>query len=255
MQSNIYWLYPLIIFIMMSVLFLLAQKKKDNSIVDIFWGIGFCLLAFNSFLWNEDYDMRKTITLILVFIWGIRLSVHIYNRNKNLPEDFRYQEWRKKWGKQQAINAYFRVFLLQGFFMFIIALPILHISNFSQSPINLIDVVGIIVWLIGFCFEAIADHQKKQFKSNPENKEKIMQSGLWSISRHPNYFGEILIWWGLWLISLSCARWYFSILSPLVITWLIIYVSGIPLLEAKYKNNKAFEEYKKIVPKIIPKIF
>ncbi len=254
MQSNIYWLYPLIIIVMMTILYFVAQRKGDNSIVDIFWGLGFCILAANSFLWAEDYDVRKGVTLLLVLVWGLRLSIFIYKRNKGKPEDFRYVEMRKNWGGKARVYAFFQVFMLQGFIMFIIALPILHIQNFSTPPFTLLDALGIIVWAIGFYFEAVGDRQKYLFAKDPANKGKFIQSGLWNKSRHPNYFGEILMWWGIFLLSAGCARWYLSLISPIVMTLLLTKVSGVPLLEKKYAANPEYQEYKKRVSALIPKL-
>lgn len=238
----------------MSIMYLIALRKGDNSIVDIFWGLGFCILAVNSFLWAEDYDIRKGVTLLLILVWGIRLSIFLYNRNKVKGEDARYEEMRKNWGENANVYAFFQVFMLQGFFMFIISLPIIHIQNFSIPVFKITDVAGIILWVIGFYFEAIGDRQKFIFAKDPANKGKFIQTGLWSKSRHPNYFGEILIWWGIFMLSAGCARWYISIISPLVVTFLLTKVSGVPMLEKKYDNDIDYQEYKKNVPALFPKL-
>ena len=255
LQSNIYLLYPIIIFIMMNIVFIIAQQKNDNSIVDIFWGMGFIIITTNSFLWADDIDVRKGIVWLMTVIWGLRLSIYIFKRNKHKEEDIRYKTFRKSWGSRQKLGAYLQVFMLQGFFMFVISLPLLHIMNFSMSPINLIDIIGMAIWGVGFYFEAVGDYQKNNFKSNPANSGKVMNKGLWSITRHPNYFGEILMWWGIFIISLSCMRWYISIISPIVITWLLAKVSGVPMLESYYKDNSQYQEYKKNVPALFPKFW
>lgn len=239
----------------MTGLYFFAQRKNDNSIVDIFWGLGFCIISLNSFLWADDYDVRKGVTLLLVLIWGIRLSAFIYKRNKGKGEDYRYQAMRKSWGKKAKLYAYFQVFLLQGFFMFIISLPILHVQNFSTPPFTVWDGIGVILWVIGFYYEAVADKQKWAFSQNPENKGKFIRTGLWSTSRHPNYFGEILMWWGIFLLSAGCARWYVSLLSPIIVTILITKISGVPLLEKKYDGNAEYQNYKKNVPALLPKFW
>lgn len=238
----------------MSIMYLIALRKGDNSIVDIFWGLGFCILAVNSFLWAEDYDIRKGVTLLLILVWGIRLSIFLYNRNKVKGEDARYEEMRKNWGENANVYAFFQVFMLQGFFMFIISLPIIHIQNFSTHDFKITDLLGVILWSIGFYFEAVGDRQKFIFAKDPANKGKFIQTGLWSKSRHPNYFGEILIWWGIFMLSAGCARWYISIISPLVVTFLLTKVSGVPMLEKKYDNDVDYQEYKKNVPALFPKL-
>lgn len=252
MYFNIYLISFLFIQVMMSLLFLLAQKKKDNSIVDVFWGIGFCLISMNAFLLAGEYDKRKFLMLVMVLAWGIRLALYIYQRNKGKGEDFRYAAWRKEWGNKAAWIAFWKVFMLQGAFMFIISLPIMHVMYFSMQFGNVLDVIGLTVWLSGYMMEAIADRQMKMFKADSANKGKIIQQGLWSISRHPNYLGEILVWWGIFIVSLNADRWYISLISPLVVTWLLSSVSGVPMLERKYKNKPEFQEYAKRVPALVP---
>jgi len=178
------------------------------------------------------------ISLILIFVWGIRLASHIYRRNKNKKEDYRYQKFKS--------NPYIKVYLTQGFFMWLICWPILmttgDLKNFNYG--------GILLWIIGFGFESVADRQLRDFISDPKNKGRIMQKGLWAYSRHPNYFGEVMTWWGIWLLNISYLG--LSVIGPMTITFLILKVSGIPLLENKYKGNKEFEKYQKRVSVFIP---
>lgn len=227
------------IFFYMSVFFIISIVKKRNDIADIAWGIGFILIS----LYNLSTNFNPQIFLItlLVFIWGSRLAIHIFNRNKNKKEDFRYLQWRQEWGKYFYIRSYLQVFLLQGFFMWLISLPLI----INQQNIFIINILGILVWIIGFYFESTADAQLAKFLKDTKNKGKIMDQGLWRYSRHPNYFGEVTMWWGIWLISFSGYFSLFSILSPLTITFLILKVSGIPLLEKKYLGNRDYEIYKK----------
>jgi len=243
-----------IIIAFMTLLFIYAQLKKDNSIVDIFWGIGFCIIALTTLLLAQNYAIRPLITAALVFIWGLRLAVYIGRRNSGKGEDFRYIEMRKRWGKHQAIGAYLNVFFLQGVLMLIISLPVQMINIHSTSPLNLLDAVGIILWLIGFYFEAIGDAQLKQFKSDPANKGKIMKTGLWARTRHPNYFGEAVMWWGIFLIALNVPYWYLSLAGTLLITFFLMKVSGVPMLEKKYKDNPEYQKYINSTPTFFPKI-
>ncbi len=129
--------------------------------------------------------------------------------------------------------------------LFLISLPILLVNKSVGVPIGIMGLLGIIVWTIGFYFESVGDAQLKMFVSNPENKGKVMQTGLWRLSRHPNYFGEVTQWWGIWLITLTGITWWVGILGPLTITTLILFVSGVPLLEKKYAGRPEFEDYKK----------
>lgn len=233
----------ILIFIYMNLWFLIAIIKKRNDLADIAWGLGFILITIYSLLNNPS--LRMIFLSILIVLWGLRLSIHILIRNRNKNEDYRYKKWREDWGKYWIIKSYFQVFIIQGLFMFLISTPII-ISGISKNnnSLGIVDFAGLIIWIIGFYFETIGDWQLSKFKSNPKNKGKIMKYGLWKYTRHPNYFGEVTMWWGIFLISILSGYWYISIISPLTITFLILKVSGIPMLEAKYKGNIEFEEYK-----------
>jgi steroid 5-alpha reductase family enzyme len=213
-----------------------AVLKKRNDIADIAWGLGFILVTIFNLSLNPN--IKLSISLILISIWGIRLALHIYHRNKNKTEDYRYQQWKN--------NAYLKVFMTQGFFMWLICWPLF----WSAQSVNWFNFVGLIIWLVGFYFESTADRQLKNFINNPKNKGKILQSGLWAYSRHPNYFGEVTMWWGIWLLNLNSS--WCTIVGPLTITYLITQVSGIPLLEKKYQGNQEFADYKKRISVFIP---
>ncbi len=236
----------------MSLWFILSILKKRNDIADVAWGLGFILMTWVSFFLSDESGLRGIIVGLLVSIWGLRLAWHIYFRNKGKTEDYRYLAWRKEWGKWFYFRSYFQVYILQGLFLFLIILPVLIINKNIGHAIGILGVVGILIWLVGFLFESIGDAQLSRFIKNPENKGKLMQSGLWSYTRHPNYFGEVLGWWGIWLISLSVPYGWLSIIGPITITFLILKVSGIPLLEKKMEENPDFAEYKKRVSVFIP---
>jgi len=220
----------------MTVWYLVSIVKKRNDIVDTAWGIGFIFVTIFNLIFSPG--IKLIISLVLILVWGTRLAFHIYNRNNNKKEDYRYEQWKN--------NAYLKVFITQGFFMWLICWPIL----FSSGSFNLFNYLGIMIWIIGFYFEATADTQLKEFIRNPENKGRIMQGGLWAYSRHPNYFGEVTMWWGIWLLNFGSNWW--TMVGPLTITFLILKVSGVPLLEKKYEGNKEFEDYKKRVSVFIP---
>jgi len=256
MADNIFLLALTIIFLYMNLIYVLSLIKKNASIVDIAWGAGFVLVTVSGLFFStfeqHPAEPRKILTAVLVTIWGIRLSWHIYRRNKGKPEDFRYAAWRRKWGKIFALRSYFQIFLLQGFFMYLIVLPGLLIIRDRVGPLNYLDFLGLIVWLTGFFFEATADAQLKRFKKNPENKGKLITTGLWRYSRHPNYFGEAVMWWGIFLIGLNVSGGWLGLVSPLTITVLLIRVSGVPLLEKKYLGSPAFEAYKAATSAFFP---
>lgn len=233
------------VFLYKTIVFLLALKKKDNSIVDIAWGLGFVGVAILTFFLKEGWTTRQILVSGLVFIWGTRLAIHIAIRNKGKGEDFRYAKWRKEWGRWFLLRSYFQVFMLQGVFLLVISLPIVFV-NFSDGPgLSLTDFLGVGVWGVGFIFEAVGDYQLKRFKKRPENKGKIITTGLWKYTRHPNYFGEVAIWWGIFLLALPVKNGWFAILCPLLITFLLLRVSGVTMLEKKYAGNAEFEAYAK----------
>lgn len=243
----------LFLFIYMTLWFLVSIIKKRNDIADVAWGLGFILLTLISYFENRNFNTRGFIVTIIISIWGLRLAYHIQKRNRGKKEDFRYLEWRKQWGKWFVLRSYLQIYLLQGFFLYLISLSILFINKLnSNSELTIIDLIGVLIWVTGFIFESVGDKQLGDFIKNPNNKGKIMQSGLWKYTRHPNYFGEVTVWWGIWILSLNTGLGYMTIISPLTITILILFVSGIPLLEKKYQGRKDFEEYKSRTSIFIP---
>ena len=242
----------LILFAYMSLWFVVSLLKKRNDVADVAWGLGFVLITWVSFFLSDNSGARGLLVGILVTVWGLRLAWHIHARNKGKAEDYRYLAWRKEWGKYFYIRSYFQVYLLQGAFLFLIILPVLMINKNTGSVLGLFDLVGVIVWLIGFYFEAVGDAQLARFIKNPENKGRLMQDGLWAYTRHPNYFGEVMQWWSIWLIALSVSGGWLGIIGPITITFLILKVSGIPILEKKMEENPDFTEYKRKTSIFIP---
>jgi len=242
----------LLVFVYMNLLFLLALLIKKNDIVDVSWGMGFGLLVLFSLWESPMLHWRQLMVLLLVMLWGIRLTVYIFIRNKGKAEDFRYAKWRKEWGKNWVLRSWLQVFMLQGFFMLLIAYPV-FLNGFQRAAdVNLLDLVGLLVWLLGFGFEAIGDAQMLRFKKDPLNRRKIMNKGLWRYTRHPNYFGEATMWWGIFLITLNSVYNWWGVFSPIVITWLLLKVSGVPLLEKKYAENPAYLDYIKRTSSFLP---
>lgn len=241
-----------LIFIYFLIFFIVAQIIKNNSIVDIGWGMGFVLIAISTFLVNKSYFSRSILVTILVTLWGGRLAYHIISRNWGKPEDFRYAKWREEWGMLLVPRAFLQVFMLQGLLMLIVAFSVIFINSSEATPLGLLDYFGSALWLFGYYFEVVGDRQLKEFLSKPENKGKIMKKGLWRYTRHPNYFGEATMWWGIFLIALSIPRGIITIISPITITVLLLFVSGVPMLEKSMKDNKDFQVYMKETNKFIP---
>ena len=226
-----------------SLWFLVALRLKRNDIADVAWGIGFIFLALVGQLHVGTVTSRGGLALTLVTLWGLRLALHIGLRNRGKGEDARYRKWRKEWGRHATLRAYFQVFLLQGYLIVIVLAPVTYIQTCGGSDLNYLDALAVAVWLAGFLFETVGDLQLKRFKQNPANRGKIITSGLWKYTRHPNYFGEVVQWWGLWLMACSVPGGWVTIFGPVAITVLILYVSGIPLLEKRYHENPDFKAY------------
>jgi steroid 5-alpha reductase family enzyme len=242
----------LVIFFYYTLACIAAIIKKRNDIADTAWGIGFVIASVCPLFLYGIHCSRSIITTMLVLTWGTRLSLHIFSRNKGKPEDYRYQEMRAQWKNYFYIRTYLQVFLLQGLLLLIIVSPVLFINTYQQPSLTLFDYLGLCTWIFGFIFEAVADYQLASFLKKPHNQSDILTSGLWKYSRHPNYFGEITQWWGIFFIALSLDRAFLTIIGPLTITLLITKVSGIPLLEKKMEHNTAFQQYKKYTSLLIP---
>jgi steroid 5-alpha reductase family enzyme len=241
----------LLVFSYMSFVFILAIILKDNSIVDIFWGLGFIVLTVFSLWHSGSTDFKKIFVSSLVLVWGLRLSVHIFFRNRGRGEDFRYANWRRTWNNF-VLRSFLQVFMLQGFFMLVIAWPVLHINYGASVESGMIDLAGSLIFLIGFLFEAVGDSQLVAFRKDTSNAGQIITTGLWKYTRHPNYFGEALLWWGIWLMAVPVVDGIYTVLSPITITLLLRYVSGVPMLEKKYEGRADWEEYKAKTPVFVP---
>jgi steroid 5-alpha reductase family enzyme len=242
---NYYLTNAIVLFVYMTLWFVISVIQKRNDVADVAWGLGFVLLAWVSYGLAGIFSLQSTVVSILVSIWGIRLAWHIYTRNRGRDEDYRYLSWRKEWGKWFFIRSFFQVYLLQGLLLFCIIQPVLFIHRYVGGGFGFWSSVGILVWCIGFFFESVGDAQLAGFIRNPANKGKIMQGGLWQYTRHPNYFGEVTQWWGIFIMACSVPYGFITIIGPITITVLIICVSGIPLLEKKYSGRSDFEAYKK----------
>ena len=228
------------------VLFIIGSRQNNHSIVDIGWGFGFMLVSLATFFSLSIPGSKNLIMTLLVSVWGLRLSYHILMRNLGKPEDARYTALRKRWGTRWvSCKAFINVYLLQMGLLFLISLPIQLVNHQPLKELSFLDSAGMILWGIGFLFEAVGDAQLKAFLRKPNHKGKVMTSGIWSITRHPNYFGEVVIWWGLMVMAITVPFGVFSIVSPVIITYLLLFVSGVPLLEKKYQDRPDFIAYSK----------
>jgi steroid 5-alpha reductase family enzyme len=232
----------LIVMVMMTLLWVVSVFLKNASIVDLFWGTGFVVLAAYYFWQTAGWETRKLILLVLVVIWGLRLSIYLSRRNIGRGEDFRYRQFREKYGVHRYWwVSFFQVFLLQGVLMWLISAPLLGAQyaqyDAAHGKLNVLDGLGVLFWLIGMIFEAGGDFQMARFKANPQNKGKVLDRGFWKYTRHPNYFGDACVWWGYGLLCLAGGS-YWPVSGSLLMTFLIIRVSGVFLLERSLKETK-----------------
>ena len=235
-----------IVFISFVIVFFIGKSKNKHDLLDVLWGLAFILASLVSYLISDNKSTVGLIMTSLVLVWGIRLTFYLAKRNIGAKEDYRYDDYRKQYkGNNFDLYFFFKMYMLQFILCIIIAFPVIYINIKGNAEFTTLTTVGILLWMIGFAFESIGDKQLKDFKANPKNKGKLMTKGLWSLTRHPNYFGEATQWWGIYLISISNLNNWRLIFSPIVITVLVRFVSGVPLLEQKYEGRKDWEDYKK----------
>jgi steroid 5-alpha reductase family enzyme len=237
-----------VIMAIMSSLWIISIIIKNVSIVDIFWGLGFVITCGFYFIRSDGNESRKIILMSMTAIWGLRLSIYLAWRNLGKGEDFRYREFRRKYGERRYWwISFFQTFLLQGVLMWLISAPLLGAQYFGKdTPPGLFDFAGIIIWLTGIAFEAGGDFQLAHFRADPANKGKVLNTGFWHYTRHPNYFGDSAVWWGYGLLCLSAGS-FLPVLGSLLMTALIIKVSGVALLEKSLKEQKP--QYKDYIEK------
>ena len=239
-----------LLFLYMSLGSLLALAKKRADLADVAWGLGFLLVAWASLFLGQP-TLYGLIVNFLVTIWALRLIFHIYIRNRSRDEDFRYRALKKRWGKNVKLKVFSEVFLLQGCILFVFALPIVWIHT---HPVNLpvqILWLALPIWLSGFALETMADRELTFFKNEPSNRGKLLTVGVWSYVRHPNYLGELLQWWAIWLMAAGLPFGWVFVISPLLLTFLIVKVSGVKPLEEKMKQHVDFKVYAEKTPSLI----
>jgi steroid 5-alpha reductase family enzyme len=238
----------------MIAVWVLSVVIKNAGIADTFWGLGFVLVAWITFLGAEGYMGRRLLITFLVTAWGLRLALHIGLRSWGRGEDRRYQAWRRQYGEKFWWVSLFTVFLFQGALLWIISL-VAQAGQWPSKPDRFIwlDWAGLLLWAVGFFFEAVGDYQLAAFKKNPANKGKAMAQGLWRYTRHPNYFGECLMWWGIFLVTLATPGSFWTVVSPLTITFLLLKVSGVTLLERTIVETRPeYREYQQRTSAFIP---
>jgi len=233
---------------------LVSIAHRNVTIVDSLWGLGFVLIAWLTFFLSDGFWTRKMLIAVLVTLWGVRLSVYLSWRNWGKGEDPRYGLWREKSGQRFWLVSLFKVFILQALFLWVISIG-LQMGQLAAKPDKLIwlDGLGLLVWATGFVFEAAGDWQLARFKSDPANKGRVMDRGLWAYTRHPNYFGEFLVWWGIFLITLSTPNSWWTVFCPIIVTAVLLKMTGIPLTEkGLIENRPGYREYIKRTNAFVP---
>lgn len=240
--------------VFMSVMFVIGRRMRRYDIVDMAWGLVFIVVAVTSLLINQNTQLTSLVVLVLVAVWGIRLSSHIFRRIRSTNvEDKRYVEMRKKWQSgNEDLAIYLRIYITQALLATIVSLPVIAINSATVEVPSLFLIVGVLIWLFGFSIEAIADKQLRQFIRNPQNKGHLMTTGLWRYSRHPNYFGELTQWWAIGIIALGVPFGWIGLIGPIVISYLIIFVSGIPLMEKAFTGRNGWSDYQRRTSVLIP---
>lgn len=243
------------IFIYMNLLYVVAMIQKNAGLVDVGWGFGFVLTALALFVSREETTTLHLLMLGFITLWGLRLTWHIGRRNIGKDEDWRYANWRKEWGKTYPWRSYLQIFMLQGLMMLLISASSIVAFSSLQDPSFYWLAAGVFLWWFGYIFEVVGDKQLESFvakKKSNKTKKKYMTEGLWRYTRHPNYFGEVTQWWGLWLLVVSLPYGWAAVISPMTITILILFVSGVPMLEAKHMKDKTYQRYAAKTSKFIP---
>lgn len=235
-------------------LFIISIFLKRNDIADVAWGPGIVLVAIVGLSASTVSPMWPHYLMVaLMSVWALRLSLRIYLKNRSKPEDARYKAWRDSWGVWFYPRSFLQVYALQCFLMILLAASALSAALTEPQAFLMPAIsIGALVWLLGFYFEVVGDYQLDSFLKKPENKGKLMQSGLWHYTRHPNYFGEVTMWWGLWLMLAGTPYVWLGLISPLTITILIVFVSGIPMLEPLMEKHPDWAEYKRRTSVLVP---
>lgn len=251
---GLYGQLSLTLLVYASAWFGLSLWLKRNDVADVAWGLGYVLVVVFC-LWH--YPPHETALLVdmLVLAWALRLSLYIGLRNRGKTEDFRYKQWREEWGRTFYWRSWLQVYLLQAFLLLLISTPVSIAALAAPKALNFVSAAGAALWLLGFYWQAVGDFQLAQFKKKRKDKDEVLQTGLWKYSRHPNYFGEVLMWWAIFIIVLPLPLGWLALISPVLITWLLMRVSGIPMLEARYKDNKAYQTYRSKTPALFPKLW
>ena len=238
----------------MVATWLLSLVLKTASIVDIVWGLGFVITSWVLALTIDGDSTRQILLAVMVGAWGLRLGGYLAKRNIGHGEDWRYKAMRKKKGARFGLISLVTVFGLQGVLMWVVSLPVMFGNSDATPGVGPLAVIGVMVWAVGLSFEAVGDWQLAKFKKDPNNAGKVMQTGLWSLTRHPNYFGDALLWWGIGIVGAETGTGVVGFIGPVVMTVFLLRVSGVPMLERSLmKRREGYAEYAARTSAFIPR--
>ena len=229
---------------LLTLLWGLSVRLRDVSIIDPYWGFGFAIVAWATFLLERPTGARSILICSLTTLWGLRLSGYLLWRNWGHEEDRRYRAMRDARGESFWYRSLWIVFWLQAALLWIISFPVqITMIADKTAPLGILDWMGVLVWAIGFTFETVGDFQLSRFKADPANKGKVFDRGLWRYTRHPNYFGDFCIWWGLYMIAVSAGAWW-TFFGPLLMSFFLLKVSGVAMLERTITERRpGYQEY------------
>ena len=238
----------------MLTTWVISVMIKNASIVDIVWGLGFVVVAWTVRLTVDGDGARQNLLTLLVTLWGLRLALYLGKRNIGHGEDFRYVLMRRKHGARFPIVSLYTVFAFQGALMWVVSLPVQLGQADDGVPVGPLAIIGVLLWVVGFVFETVGDAQLARFKKDPANAGKVMDKGLWSLTRHPNYFGDAVQWWGIGIVAAEAGTAAVGLIGPVVMTFLLTRVSGVPMLEhSMAKRRPGYEEYVRRTSAFIPR--
>jgi steroid 5-alpha reductase family enzyme len=239
---------------LMLTTWVVSVMIKNASIVDIVWGLGFVVVAWTVRLTVEGDTTRQNLLVVLVTLWGLRLALYLAKRNIGHGEDFRYVLMRRKHGARFPVVSLYSVFAFQGALMWVVSLPVQLGQADDGAPVGPLAVVGAFTWVVGFLFESVGDAQLARFKKEPANAGKVMDRGLWSLTRHPNYFGDAVQWWGIGIVAAEAGTAALGLIGPVVMTFLLTRVSGVPMLEhSMAKRRPGYEDYVRRTSAFLPR--
>jgi steroid 5-alpha reductase family enzyme len=231
--------------VVVLVAFAVGVLGGKHRVIDVFWGLGFAVVGLTGLVLSagHGYDTRRWLVAALTAVWGLRLAGHIAWRGRGEPEDPRYEKMLARAHGNRNLYALRQVYLLQGVSLWFISFPV-QVAQYDPDPLTVVSYVGVAVFAIGLFFESVGDLQLAQFKGDPANKGKVLDNGLWRYTRHPNYFGDACVWWGLWLLAADSWLGVATVICPLVMNYLLLKKTGKPLLEAHLSTTRpGYAEY------------